>query len=146
MKHEISAGAIIYYEDDEKRTYLLLKSKKGHWDFTKGHVEGEETLVEAARREIMEEAGFAKKDLEFVVGFHREITYSFSSRAVEGEDVSKAVTYFLANVRREEVALSEEHLEYGWFSYRDALGVLKFKNARSLLIAAEQFLNKNTPA
>ncbi len=102
MKHEISAGAIVYYEDGEKRTYLLLKNKKGHWDFTKGHVEEKENFVEAARREIMEEAGFVKKDFEFIDGFHKEITYSFSSRAVAGEEISKVVTYFLASARHKE--------------------------------------------
>jgi len=142
MKQEISSGAIIYHEDDRKRTYLLLKNKKGHWDFTKGHVEAGETLLEAARREVIEEAGFVKKDLEFVDGFHKEITYTFSSRAMAGDDVSKVVTYFLLGVKRQEVTLSEEHAEYGWFLYRDALGMLKFKNARGLLVAAEQFLNK----
>ncbi|MBI5421046.1 MAG: NUDIX domain-containing protein [Parcubacteria group bacterium] len=146
MKHEISAGAIIYFEDGEKRTYLLLKSKKGHWDFTKGHVEGKETRIEAARREIMEEAGFMKKDLEFIDGFHKEITYTFSSRAIAGEDISKVVTYYLASVRNQEVFLSDEHDEYGWYPYKDALHALKFKNARALLIAAEEFLNKNTSA
>jgi len=144
MRQEISAGAIVYYEDDGKRTYLLLKSRKGHWGFTKGHVEGNETPIDAVKREIMEEVGFTKKDLEFIDGFHREITYSFSSRAVAGEDVLKTVIYFLANTRSNKVVLSEEHVEYDWFSYRDALEMLKFKNARGLLVAAEQLLNKNT--
>jgi len=42
--------------DGEGRV-LLLHHRNGDWVFPKGHVEGSETLLEAALREVSEEAG-----------------------------------------------------------------------------------------
>ena len=59
MKQEKSCGCIVL----DKRTVLLIKHNSGHWDFPKGHVEGEESEVETAIREVKEETGL---DIEAV--------------------------------------------------------------------------------
>lgn len=57
MSHRISAGAIV---EREERLLLVHHKKAGHYDFwvsPGGGVKGEESLHEAAVREVREEAG-----------------------------------------------------------------------------------------
>ncbi|HBR86086.1 MAG TPA: DNA mismatch repair protein MutT, partial [Firmicutes bacterium] len=64
MKKEKSVGAVIYrIGSDGKREYLVQKMNLGHVSICKGHVEGSETEVETAAREIMEETGL-KVDID----------------------------------------------------------------------------------
>lgn len=56
MLHEKSCGAIVYRKSHGNTEILLIKHiNSGHWSFPKGHVEGNETEVETAIREIKEE-------------------------------------------------------------------------------------------
>ena len=58
MLHEKSCGAIVYRKYHGNTEILLIKHiNSGHWSFPKGHVEGDETEEETAKREIMEETG-----------------------------------------------------------------------------------------
>ena len=62
MKHEHSAGAIIWRNKNNETQYLLIQSQpykqfKSAWAFSKGHLEAGETAQEAAKREIFEEVG-----------------------------------------------------------------------------------------
>ena len=53
MAIEITAGAVVYRRNEAGEIeYLLLQSQnKGHfWGFPKGHVEGQESLLETAQR------------------------------------------------------------------------------------------------
>lgn len=52
MEYEKSCGCIII-EDGIK--VLLVKQTKGHWIFSKGHVEADKTEMETAIREVKEE-------------------------------------------------------------------------------------------
>ena len=55
MKHQYSAGIIIYKKENNTILYLLLQYGAGHWDFPKGKIEAGETKEEAALRELKEE-------------------------------------------------------------------------------------------
>ncbi|QJG66892.1 bis(5'-nucleosyl)-tetraphosphatase [Mycoplasma phocoenae] len=59
-----SCGGIIFDQNNEMKV-LIVKHKEGHWGFPKGRVEGDETELETARRELREETnlevGFFKK-------------------------------------------------------------------------------------
>ena len=58
MLHEKSCGAIVYRKSHGNTEILLIKHvNSGHWSFPKGHVEGNETELETAQREIKEETG-----------------------------------------------------------------------------------------
>ena len=54
MLHEKSCGAIVYRKYHGNTEILLIKHiNSGHWSFPKrGHVEGDETEEETAKREI----------------------------------------------------------------------------------------------
>jgi bis(5'-nucleosidyl)-tetraphosphatase len=132
---ERSAGAVVFIMSGPEPEYLLLHYTAGHWDFAKGNIEVGETERQAAVREIREETGIA--DVEFVDGFSHKISYRYrKARRL----VNKEVTLFLAKTRTRDVTISHEHIGYAWKKYDDAAKLLTFKNAKSLLAAAQDFL------
>ena len=138
MPKEKSAGAIIYRVKDGVPHYLLLHYPSGHWEFAKGHIEGNESPEEAAKREIAEETGL--QDIVIIPGFKEYIKYFFrKSYGLEGEAkklapwVFKLVVFFLAETKTEDVKISAEHKGFLWLPYQQALKRLTYKNARMLL-------------
>lgn len=82
MTYEKSCGAIVI--DDNK--VLVVRHNAGHLGFPKGHVEGNETEVETAIREVKEETGL---DVEI------DTNYRYTTNYSPKEGVSKEVVYFL---------------------------------------------------
>ena len=56
MRKEVSAGIILFNEQEERK-FLLLNYPSGHWDFVKGKMEEGETYQTTALRETKEETG-----------------------------------------------------------------------------------------
>ncbi|OGZ57825.1 MAG: hypothetical protein A3B96_04475 [Candidatus Spechtbacteria bacterium RIFCSPHIGHO2_02_FULL_43_15b] len=125
---EKSAGAVIFHKKRSKIEYLLLKHELGHWDFPKGHIEEGESIEGAARREIKEETGL--ENIRFFGGFKEHVKYVYKW---EGEARFKVVTFFLAESKIVKVVISDEHSEFAWALYKDAIKILKFKNQKNLL-------------
>lgn len=138
---EISSGIIIFRCSDGERLYLLLhyQFKGDYWDFPRGNLRKEETSKQAAAREVVEETGLSEDDLRFIEGFEEGAKWFYK---LGKEPVQKRVTYFLAETRREDVRISEEHVGFKWLSFKEALMLLKYKNSKKLLLKAEDFLQK----
>ena len=143
MPVERSAGAVIFQGEKGKIFYLLLHYPKGvrrpdpYWDFPKGHLEGKENALDAARRESEEETGL--KDLIFIEGFQETIKYFLK---FEGKNILKFVTFYLAKTKTKDVIISKEHIGFKWLPYEKALEQLTFKNAKEILQRADSFLKK----
>ena len=135
MKEAISAGIILFNENDDVRRYLLLNYPNGHWDFIKGGIEDGETPHETSIRETEEETGIT--DIKFVNGYKEEIEYFFR---VDNNDVHKKVIFFLARTNSINVKLSHEHHDFIWLEYESALKKLTYKNAMNVLTRSELFL------
>jgi len=72
MKHEISAGAVVYAYKHTTCYYLLLLYESGYWGFVKGKSESGETLEQTAVREIAEETGPFRMILRIYTPIHTE--------------------------------------------------------------------------
>jgi len=145
MPNEKSAGAIIFNLHDGLPHYLLLHYPSGHWEFAKGHIEQGEKPEEAAKREIKEETGIG--EISVIPGFKEYIKYFFrKSYGLEGEAkktapwVFKLVVFYLAKTNVVDVTLSKEHTGFLWLPYEQALKRLTYKNAKTLLKKANDFL------
>lgn len=136
--NEKSAGAVVYYLPDDLATpqFLLLHYTAGHWDFPKGNIERGETERDAAVREIREETGIS--DVQFLEGFRMTIDYRYKHG---GRLVLKEVALFLCRTRTTGIVLSHEHKGYAWKNFDDAMIQLTYKNAKTVLEAALQYLH-----
>ena len=135
MKEEVSAG-IILFNDNESRKFLLLNYPSKHWDFVKGKMENGETSHETALRETKEETGIS--DVEFLDGFKEEIEYYFYA---ENQDIHKKVIFFLGKTKTLDIILSHEHLDFIWLDYDNALNKITYENAKNLLKKSKKFLD-----
>lgn len=133
MRQEKSAGVVIHRDGE----FLLLKYEAGHWGFVKGLIEEKESPEKTVLRECKEETGI--KGLEFVDGFKKRVVYFFKR---DGKLTKKEVVFFLAETDRKRITLSEEHTDYVWLEFYDALEKLTYKNTKNLLRKAKEHLER----
>ncbi|MFP4001387.1 MAG: bis(5'-nucleosyl)-tetraphosphatase [Candidatus Natronoplasma sp.] len=138
MLEEVSAGVVVYREDEPIK-YLLLHYPAGHWDFPKGHVEEGESMEETALRELREETGITEEEVKLEEGFRETIDYLYKKK---GELSHKKVIFFLGKTDKEKVTISEEHQGYLWAPYEKAKQKVTFMNARKLLDKSQDFLEE----
>ncbi len=112
--------------------------KAGHWDFPKGHIEDGETQVQTACRELVEETGI--RNVQIIPGFKYEYDYEFGT---DKNRKAKKVTFMIARTEHIRTRLSHEHMGARWVPYKRAISMLTFENAKKMLSAAEEHLQKN---
>ena len=137
MIKEQSAGTVLFIEEYNEKLFLLLHYPTGHWDFVKGKIENNESLEQAAIRETKEETGIT--DIEFIKGFKEKIEYSFK---FNGDIVQKEVIFFLAKTNTKQVMISNEHLDYVWLDFNNALNKITYENAKNILKKSKNYLEK----
>lgn len=136
MLHEKSCGAIVYRRFHGNIEILLIKHvNSGHWSFPKGHVEGDETELETARREIKEETGL---DVILDQTFRETVTYS------PRRDTQKIVVYFLALARNYDFVPQEEEIaEIRWVDIVRANSLLTYENDKTIVTKARAAIRQN---
>lgn len=154
MVYEESAGVIPFRRTPDGVEYLLLHSllvrnPDAAWEFPKGSLERGEEPIDAALRELREEAGL--KSVEILPAFRDEVNYQYR-RA--GREIEKKVTFFTGEVRdSSEVPDSAPTREHGdhpsegiwhvWVSFQDAQRRLFHPGMRKLLARASSFLHEH---
>ncbi len=136
MLHEKSCGAIVYRRYHGNVEILLIKHvNSGHWSFPKGHVEGDETELETARREIKEETGL---DVILDQTFRETVSYS------PKRDTQKLVVYFLALARNYDYVPQEEEIaEIRWVDIIRAPGMLTCENDKTIVTKARAAIRQH---
>ena len=136
IKH-LSAGIVTFRKVNGKFYFLLLKYPQGHIEFPKGHLEAnDKDIKQAAIRELEEETGVT--DPRFLDGFYQEIEYEYEE---DQQKHFKKVCFFLAEVFDDQLSISHEHTEIFWAEYDEALKLVTFENARSLLLNAKTLID-----
>ena len=129
---EMSCGVVLF----NSGIVLLLhyspnnefRDGSGHWDFSKGHVEFDESELNTALRELKEETGIV--DIEILERFRQRINYNVKKGT---ELIPKEVIFFVGKTRVWEVSLSSEHQDFEWLCYEEAMTKLTYDNARNVL-------------
>lgn len=135
MRHEYSAGAVLYTLRGKLPYYVVVVERAGHCGLPKGHLEAGETAREAALREIWEEAGIRA---ELVEG----PCYRDEYRMANG--VVKHITYFIASFSGQEPANSfSEVQEVKLLPYEKARLSLTYESARRILSHANKWISSN---
>lgn len=141
MKRDQSIGVIVYYQFPRSIKYLLIKHRKGHWSFPKGHADKGETKIETAFRELKEETGISKVQL-----LKKKLTieekYKFTSS--KGVKILKKVNYFIAEAKSKKVKIDEDEIiNYKWCTYKAGLEKITFEESKSVLKKADKII-RNT--
>lgn len=93
-----TAGGVVINTNGD---VLVVNQGGVHWSLPKGHVEPGEGSVEAARREIGEEAGI--DELTFIKGLGAYERYRMNWDASDDPDALKVIEMFLFTTSQEEL-------------------------------------------
>lgn len=139
MLEEKSCGAVVFTLINGQRHYVIVRQLDGHHVFPKGHVEGEETELMTASREIKEETGL---EPEFIKGFRYVDEYLLP----HNNNIKKQVVYFLAEYSQQKlVPQAAEISQIELLPYNAAYKRLEFSGIRAVLQLAERYLQRKAP-
>lgn len=126
MIFEKSCGAIVYRKSHGNTEILLIKHvNSGHWSFPKGHVEGSETEMETALREVKEETGI---DVIIDPSFRETVSY------FPRKDTQKVVVYFIGKAKNFEFIPQEEEIaQIRWVDIGHASSILTYENDKTIV-------------
>lgn len=137
-RRTLSAGVIPVRYAGGERLYLMLRAFQ-YWDFPKGKVEPGEEPLDAACREVKEEAGIT--DLSFCWGFDFFETGPYAQ--------GKVARYYIGRTETQRVTLGinpelgrPEHHEHRWVTDSEAFD-LASPRVQEVLEWAEQLLGGN---
>lgn len=133
MTIELSVGAIIRYQssefDKDQSEFLLLRNKRGFWGFPQGHKEKGENEIQTLQREVQEETGIVDLDIHQYIG---KIQYKYFR--ADGVRSEKEVKFYFATTPTRDVIISNEHEDFKWTNYSDALTILDHRQLRSIIL------------
>ncbi len=129
---------IVYRKYGNTFEVLLLKRNEvrgGFWNVVNGTLELNESIIECQKRELIEEAG-----IQNVVHWSNEI-YRFN---FPYKDYVIVVIVFTAEVpENQTVVINDEHTEYRWVNFDEALNMLQFDDDKNGLKICQEKLIKS---
>lgn len=128
---ELAAGVVIFGRPDGK-VFLLHQADEDRWCLPKGHVDPGESLAAAALREVREEAGFERVELE---GELREVSYRYYHPR-RGQNVLKTVVYFIGRTNERTPRLEPIFDRGEWVDLPEAIGRVQYVSDREVLESA----------
>lgn len=138
---------IFLYTFSEKNEikYCILKRKDLKvWQGIAGGGEDKELPLQTAKRETFEEAGIEISEDSFIkLNSIANISVEAIGGPIWGKDILEVPEYaFGLEVKSQEIKINNEHTEYKWLSYSQALSKLEWEsNKNALLELNNQILN-----
>ena len=133
MTIELSVGAIIRYQqtdyNKDHSEFLLLRNKRGFWGFPQGHKEKGENEIQTLKREVQEETSIIDIDIHQYIG---KIQYKYFR--VDGIRSEKEVKFYYATTSTRHVVISNEHEDFKWTTYLEALTLLDHRQLKSIIL------------
>ncbi|MDY3052622.1 MAG: NUDIX hydrolase [Ndongobacter sp.] len=122
---EVSAGGVVV----DGNSVLVLKKYRGDWVLPKGRLEKDETLEQAALREVREESGVDCEIIRYV-GF---VKYNY--RHSNGERVQKTVHYYYMIEKKGRLKPQREEgfCEATFMPWRKAAALLRHDSERNMV-------------
>lgn len=141
-----SYGVVPANKENDVWKFLLVEqiSYRGKddrfWTFPKGHSEEGESIVDTAKRELLEETSIENVQINEAAKF--SIAYSFKH---EDNYIDKKVTYFLGICAETEASISQpnEIADIAWCTYEEAMERLSHQNAKNVLNEVKSYIESN---
>jgi len=137
MKKVVKVLMYVYRDNDGKKEFFVLHRKKGDVVVLTGHVGDHfinETLEQAAKREIKEELGVEPKNL---VNLNISINVNMQER---GKDIISTENAFLVEIPNKDVHFLEGDEKHKWYSLEELSGVLTYSNQKEPLSKIKEIL------
>lgn len=112
----VSCGFLVFRRNPQLQ-FLLMKHKS-RWDLPKGHTDPGESEHDCALRELWEETGIRKEDIEIIPDFQYTNFYQVRYARTGGESKLKKLVLYLALLKdpQKEIAVTE-HAGHRWFDW-----------------------------
>lgn len=135
--------AIIYRIQPGKQKkvkFLLFKrpaSQGDYWQFITGNIKQNETEIEAVSRELIEETGILK--VENIIDTNIAFTFQNQRGMIKSEKI-----FLVLLTKTPEIIISDEHEDFRWLDYDQALNLLSWENnKKTLALSYEIILKRN---
>ena len=124
-----SAGGIIL----NKEGHIAIVNQKGHaWSLPKGHVEGQESLLETAKREVLEETGLS--ELTLISTLTPYTRYKMDKDGNDDHSELKHIHFFLFSTSQNYLSPSDvDNPEARWVTKEEAYTLLTHKKDKAFL-------------
>ncbi|MBN8571312.1 MAG: NUDIX pyrophosphatase [Ignavibacteria bacterium] len=118
--------------------FLVLKRSDdakvhpGIWQIVTAKIDAGEKAFETARREVFEETGLKPSELYVAPSVNRFYNYM--------DDSINLVPVFIAEVDSDDVKISDEHSEFEWLSFDEALGRIHWVSQKKMVKEAYEHI------
>ncbi len=137
MRAPYQTLTILYKEKDNKILYAIFyRSSHPIWQFVSGGGEDNETPLETVVREIKEETSIVvdKKEIEQLDSKTTIPVINITGEYTWGKNVYVIPEYtFAIKLKNCNIKLSNEHKEYKWVEYDEAIKKLKYDSNKTAL-------------
>ena len=140
---ETSAGGFVLAAEGSPRVAVIGRRNRGgriDWCVPKGHAEGNETIEQAALREVLEETGLEVKIIQELGSIH----YEFSTPSAV---ISKTVHHFLMEQTGGTLTIENdpdhEAVDIRWIPLELLADELTHENERRLALVVQEWAAKN---
>ena len=137
---EPTAGGVVWRRNKKgKIEILLIQDAKERWTIPKGHIEEGETAKQTAEREIAEETGLDKVDMQNWLG---KINFRYRRQQ---SLVLMTTDIFLVAAKGDTDSIKPEEWMKGieWFPSTEALDKIEYEDIGKIILLGLQKIRKN---
>ncbi len=134
---DLKACGVLLVQGDPVQSFLLMRHSD-RWDLPKGHVDGDETDLECALREMEEETGLSRDDIQIDPDFKYINQYHVQYKRTKGKKMLKELIIFLARIETIPKIDVTEHEGFQWFNWSPPHSIQK-NTIDPLLAQLEKF-------
>lgn len=116
--HRLRSCGFLILRNHEQPEFLLMRHHD-RWDLPKGHIETGESDFDCAYRELNEETGIRKDQIDLEPDYSYESHYTVRPQWLNHKETQKTTVIFLAWLR-EDIDIDikvTEHLGFEWFPW-----------------------------
>ena len=131
---EPTSGGVIFRRDKEGGVeILLIQDAKGRWTIPKGHVEPDETAMQAAVREIGEEVGLKKIE---VLGWLGKVNFKY--RRLHKLVLMSMQVYLVKAIGDEKIQKEDWMKDARWLKFSEAIDLVEYEDISKLMLLAKR--------